>query len=65
MDGPGLSSRERRILAETEDGLRADRRLRTMRLVLPGGAGRPLDAAAQLPPTSRKVNRGEPASIAP
>ncbi|MFB7678355.1 hypothetical protein ACFC26_43870 [Kitasatospora purpeofusca] len=39
MDGPGLSSRERRILAETEGDLRAgrglDRRLRTVRCVLP------------------------------
>ncbi|SDT82833.1 hypothetical protein SAMN05216371_7638 [Streptomyces sp. TLI_053] len=32
MDGPGLSSRERRILAEIEGDLRADRR--------PAGAGR-------------------------
>ncbi|MFF8772630.1 hypothetical protein [Kitasatospora sp. NPDC015120] len=53
MDGQGLSSRERRILAEIEGGLRADRRLeqrlRTMRFVLPGGLGRALDAAARVP----------------
>ncbi|GAA1384151.1 hypothetical protein GCM10009639_05330 [Kitasatospora putterlickiae] len=53
MDGPGLSSRERRILAEIEGDLRADRRLdqrlRTMRFVLPGAPGRALDAAARVP----------------
>ncbi|MFF7586232.1 DUF3040 domain-containing protein [Kitasatospora purpeofusca] len=52
MDGPGLSSRERRILAEIEGDLREDRgldrRLRTMRRVLPV---RVLDSAARVPAT--------------
>ncbi|MER7705710.1 hypothetical protein ABTX81_22810 [Kitasatospora sp. NPDC097605] len=51
MDGPGLSSRERRILAEIEGDLRADRRLdqrlRTMRFVLPGRVGGAMEAAAR------------------
>ncbi|MFB8242974.1 DUF3040 domain-containing protein [Kitasatospora purpeofusca] len=55
MDGPGLSSRERRILAEIEGDLRADpgldRRLRTMRCVLPVRAVRVLDSAARVPAT--------------
>ncbi|WP_030395112.1 hypothetical protein [Kitasatospora purpeofusca] len=52
MDGPGLSSRERCILAEIEGDLRADRgldrRLRTMRCVLPI---RVLDSVARVPAT--------------
>ncbi|MFJ4674145.1 hypothetical protein [Kitasatospora purpeofusca] len=52
MDGPGPSSRERRIPAEIEGDLRADRdldrRLRTMRCVLPI---RVLDSAARVPAT--------------
>ncbi|MFE6746311.1 DUF3040 domain-containing protein [Kitasatospora purpeofusca] len=53
MDGPALSDRERRILAEIEGELRTDRRLdrrlRTMRRVLPARAVRSLDSAARVP----------------
>ncbi|MBO1414449.1 hypothetical protein [Streptomyces sp. FH025] len=53
MDGPGLSGRELRILAEIEEGLRTDgqldRALRTMRRGPVPALGGPLRAAARVP----------------
>ncbi|MBV2155385.1 hypothetical protein [Kitasatospora sp. SUK 42] len=59
MDGPGLSGRELRILAEIEDGLRADgrldRALRTMRRGPRPAPGGVLRAAARVPPAAFAV----------